>query len=152
MATASTPRAKGFTFPGIRPANSPEELKTWSDRFNRLVQDSFREIQNFFMPYTGKGRVSKLSVAAGFTINSDGLFVFLTSASDVTSDTTNAIASGKDAGEQLILVNMGSHIITIKNLANTKLGGGDVPLNPNNSLWILWDGTDWIRLGVNLFT
>ncbi|MFH1719076.1 MAG: hypothetical protein ABIF19_17110 [Planctomycetota bacterium] len=75
--------------------------------------------------------------------------LWLSSATTVTSDTTDAIADGRLDGQILLLKNINaSDSIVIKNSANTDLGSGDVTLGATDQIMLVWDGTLWSKLFV----
>jgi len=66
---------------------------------------------------------------------------------DLVLDDTTSITDGTVPWQELLLRNGGSYDITVKNVANTDLGSGDVTLGPTDYLWLLWTGTTWERIG-----
>ena len=110
------------------------ELNTWAHDLFNTVPDS-----RLF------GRVSTQVLSASFTIDPTSPFMAILSDSVVTSDVTIAVKAGK-IGQWVVVSNIGSNNITVKNNALTKLGGAaDVVLTPNSTLSLRWDGTNWLQ-------
>lgn len=128
--------------PPILPAPPKDDI--WSANLIKQLTDTFRDINNLMMPKTGVGRFSTQTLGDNFTISQDGLIVLLDSGSAVTSNDIVAIKNGQ-LGSLLILINMGSNNITIKNNANTKIGA-DITLQPFGSLMMAWCRTTWVRI------
>lgn len=130
-----------FSPPILRGTKVHEDLVIWSRDIVQELNRAFKELQQYSMSHTGSGRRSHATVAAGFTLTADGLILTLDSAGAVTSDVTTAIKDGQ-YGDWLIIINIGVNNITIKDNANTKLGGDKV-LTASGTLMVVWNGSDW---------
>jgi len=96
--------------------------------------------------FTGFVEATPVVVSAGSTITALGTYQPLTSSGAVTTSTTTAIADGVKVGQILILVNEnGSDVITIDDGGNTKLSG-DAVLGAGDTLFLIWDGADWLEI------
>jgi hypothetical protein len=74
-------------------------------------------------------------------------YVPLAPASAVTLNITTAIADGKAIGDILILEGTSdANTVTVPNNANTLLGAART-LGLEDTLKLLWNGTDWLELG-----
>ena len=88
-----------------------------------------------------------ISVTAGGTITATGTYQPIQSGSAVTTSLTIAIADGETVGQILILVNENAaDVIIIDNGANTHLSA-NISLGNDDTLWLIWDGADWLELG-----
>lgn len=88
---------------------------------------------------------STQTLAATFTIAPNKTYCPISSAGNVTSHATTAISDGSETGQQLIIENRGSFVITLKNAANTKLpGAADFNITANSTMTFIWNGTDWV--------
>jgi hypothetical protein len=92
-----------------------------------------------------------VSVTVQAYITPTGTYQPLTSAAAVSTSLVTAIMSGTTAGELLILVNENaSDAITIVDEANVRCGGDKVLTGgQGDSLYLLWDGLDWLCIGYN---
>lgn len=82
----------------------------------------------------------------GATLNASSSYLRLAPATPVTLSTTTAIADGPAVGAVLIL-EVVSQAVTIPHNANTKLyATGALQLTANQTLTLLWNGSDWIEL------
>jgi len=59
----------------------------------------------------------------------------------------NGIADGKSPGDILILENINTGPVTLNDNANMQLGSASRVLGQNDTLTLIWDGTDWIETG-----
>ncbi len=80
-----------------------------------------------------------------------GYVVFDTGGSNIQlgdpANNINAINDGKAQGDLLILEGPSSGSVTIKNGANVKLKGGlDRTLQSEDTLTLIWNGSDWIEI------
>ena len=80
-----------------------------------------------------------------------GYVVFDTGGSNIQlgdpANNINAINDGKAQGDLLILEGPSSGSVTIKNGANVKLKGGlDKTLQSEDTLTLIWNGSDWIEI------
>ena len=66
-----------------------------------------------------------------------------------TTDSSTAIADGAEPGQILILINRDDEDIVVKNGANT-LFSGDLTLTASvsDTLTLVWDGGDWVSIGM----
>ncbi len=92
-------------------------------------------------------RGGTITVTSGLTIEPLGNLQPITADGAVSTSASTAIGDGsrRSYGDLLVLLNVGSNAITIKNSANTLLGG-DVVLGANDTLLVIWDGDNWVRL------
>ena len=92
-----------------------------------------------------------VSVTVQAYITPTGTYQPLTSAAAVSTSLTTAIMSGTVAGELLILTNENaSDAIIIVDGANTAMGGDKTLTGgQGDTLYLLWDGVDWICIGYN---
>jgi len=56
--------------------------------------------------------------------------------------------TGWSAGQMLVMVNTGTNAITITDTGTTMLSG-NIALGQYDSLWLIFDGTNWIMLGTS---
>ncbi len=88
-----------------------------------------------------------ISVTAAGTITPTGTYQPIQSGSAVTTSLSIAIADGETVGQILILVNENAaDVIIIDDGANTHLSG-NISLGNDDTLWLIWDGADWLELG-----
>jgi hypothetical protein len=84
-------------------------------------------------------------VSAGSTIVATGTYQPLTSSGSVTTSTSTPIAVGTKIGQLLILVNENaSDTITVDGTGGTVECKSDVVLGAQDTLFLLWNGADWI--------
>ena len=98
--------------------------------------------------FLGWGEATAVSVTAGSTITPAGSYQPITCSEvgPVTTSTTTAIADGGAVGYMLILVNENvTQTITIDDGGNTLLSG-DAVLGAGDTLWMIWDGADWVEI------
>lgn len=88
------------------------------------------------------------TVGAGFTLTPVSGYHVLTGTAARTSDGTTAITDGAFAGQILILQGTSdTNTITIQQAANCRLAGAaNAVLGANDTLMLVWDGTDWIEV------
>jgi len=89
-----------------------------------------------------------ISVTAGSTITPTGTYQPIKSSevAPVTTSTSTAISNGSTVGYMLILVNTNvTQTITIDDGGNTHLSG-DAVLGNDDTLWLIWDGADWVEI------
>lgn len=84
------------------------------------------------------------TITSGGVISPVRPFIAISAAGAVTTSTITAIVDGWNDGQICTMTNMGANPITVKNSANTLLGG-DVVLGQYDTLSVWWDGYDWIR-------
>jgi len=93
-----------------------------------------------------------VDLGAGFTLTPGASYQPVTNSTggSITSDTSTAIVDGAVPGVILIIVNEDAQDIVLKDAANTQLGG-DITLTggADDSITLLWDGTDWTCLSVH---
>jgi len=90
---------------------------------------------------------STVAVSNGGTITAAGTYQTITSTAWVTTSTTTAVADGSEAGDLLILRNgNASDNITVDGAGANVECGGDVVLGPNDTLLLIWNGSDWVCL------
>ncbi|MCG2713046.1 MAG: right-handed parallel beta-helix repeat-containing protein [Candidatus Omnitrophica bacterium] len=129
---------------------------------NRLINDAGTSTR-----YTQKEKITierqaKVVPAAGSTLDASTnpkSYVPLAPAAAVTLNATTAIADGKAIGDMLILEGASdANTVTIPNNANVKLsgapggsaenyGGTQAVLGLEDTLKLLWNGTDWLEIG-----
>mgnify|MGYP001483823222 CR=1 FL=1 len=88
-----------------------------------------------------------LTAGATITANACGSIKRITSASNVTTNTTNTFTASTAAGCCMDVINTGSNSITLD--ANTKfktMGGLDQPLGATETTRVCSDGTDWYQI------
>ena len=89
-------------------------------------------------------------VSAGSTITPTGTLQPLTSASGVTTSTSTAIANGTTAGDVLILRNANaSDTITIDGTGGNVECKTDKVLGAQDTLTLIWNGSDWVCLSLS---
>jgi len=93
------------------------------------------------------------STTAGSTFGSvsgiDMQFIILNSPITPTSAST-AITAGTVVGQTLEIQDVGTAPMTIKNAATTQLQGNmDVILFPNDTIELIWDGTNWTQTSLS---
>jgi hypothetical protein len=90
-----------------------------------------------------------IAMTEGLIITNLSGYVSLTTTGAVTGSVSTAIADGATGNNFLIIENGGAHDVIIKDGANTKFSG-DLTLTggANDTLTVLWNGTDWIGLGL----
>ncbi len=94
------------------------------------------------------GKAATVVVTNGSTIVPLGTYQPITSTAVVSTSLTTAIGNGATAGQLLILVNANAaDAITIVEGNVFWAGGNDIILGARRSVWLMWDGTDWIVLG-----
>ncbi len=85
-------------------------------------------------------------LSANGTIQPYTSYIKVSSTSDVILSVTSSIGNGSVIGQVIMIQNSSTFNITVKNSANTKLGGSaDKILGANDMLMLIWDGTDWIQ-------
>ncbi len=90
---------------------------------------------------------SVIALSDGGAITPTTAYQPITSTAAVTANATTAIADGTVTGQLLILVNENaSDAIIIPDAANTNLSGATT-LGNDDTLWLIWDGADWLELG-----
>jgi hypothetical protein len=127
------------------PSNVEPQLRWWLEQLKLELERIFLELFDLVATTELTARVTKQTVAATFVIDPVSFFLELNAAGAVTSSLTTAIKNGK-LGQWLIIQNTTVNAITVKDNANTKLGGADVVLGQNDILVLRWDGVDWIRV------
>lgn len=134
------------TLPKV-PFLKDEELVIYLESLTRELNRSFQEIRDLKASYAGVFRIVKTVPGAAFTLNEDGLIIFAKPSANRTSDVTTAIRDGND-GEMLLIVNISTFTLTIKDAANTDLGGADVVLATGDSLLLVWssDLSTWCKV------
>jgi hypothetical protein len=90
-----------------------------------------------------------IAMTEGLILTNLSCYVSLTTTGAVTGSVSTAIADGSTGNTFLIIENAGAHDVIIKDGANTKFSG-DLTLTggANDTLKVLWNGTDWIGLGL----
>lgn len=124
-------------------------LREWKLQVERYAIEN-----KFFAPDTRViGRTVRQELADGFIIEPDEIFVEIRSGGGaIASDVTAAIRDGK-LGQVLIIQNIHTEVITIRNNAKTKLAGAVNAVlgqydtlvlrwDDNNSQWVQWGGSD----------
>jgi len=93
------------------------------------------------------GEQTVVVVTAGSMVTPLGTYQPITSATAaLTLSTTNSIADGSLTGQLLVLINENAaYTITVKDAANTALSG-DFTMGPKDSLYLIWDGADWVQI------
>lgn len=109
-----------------------------------IDEDSKKIIEEIVRRFATK---TETTVGATFTLNVSTQYHKITaSGASRTSSTTNAISDGFFIGQILILEGTDdTNTVIIKDNANTKLSG-DITLGLNDTLTLLWNGSDWIML------
>jgi len=108
----------------------------------RLIKESDRAL-SCEAAFGSKGQAT--TVDAGFTLTWTSGYHILTGDAARTSDVTTAITDGAFIGQTLILQGTDdTNTIIIKNGANTKLTG-DITLGANDTLSLIWDGSNWVE-------
>jgi len=144
------PKRRGLSVPvfGIIPNSlGNADLHRWLHSFQNGIQQFTRDVVEIGADYDLIAHVTRQTVAAGFSITPDSHDIELSSAADVTSSTTFAVRDGRN-GQTIVLTNVGTHLITLKDNANTKLGE-DITLNTNDTVVLKWSDTldDWSIIG-----
>jgi hypothetical protein len=90
-----------------------------------------------------------IAMTEGLILTNLSSYVSLTTTGAVTGSVTTAIADGATGNTFLIIENGGAHDVIIKDGANTKFSG-DLTLTggANDTLMVIWNGTDWVGLGL----
>lgn len=136
-----------FVPPTLHPYDKDADLVYWSQNLVQSILRAFYDIAESKVSSVLTARAISITVAAAFIIDEDGFFIFVQTdgLGAVTSDTTTAIADGKEVGEQKWIINLGTDAVTIKNNANTKFNA-DFVAGQYDGIWVVWDGSNWIRL------
>lgn len=96
------------------------------------------------------GSQSAISVTAGMTITPTGTYQSLTSDGAKTCSTTTCIANGTTAGDLLILRNANaSDVITIDGTGGNVECKTDKALGAQDTLTLIWNGSDWVCLALS---
>ena len=91
-----------------------------------------------------------IAVGSGATITPTGTFQPITSTEVVTCDTTTCVADGANKGDLLILQNANaSDTITIDGAGGNVECKTDVVLGAQDTLWLIWNGANWICLATH---
>ena len=91
-----------------------------------------------------------VAVGSGATITPTGTFQPITSTEVVTCDTTTCVADGANKGDLLILQNANvSDTITIDGTGGNVECKADVVLGAQDTLWLIWNGANWICLATH---
>ncbi len=86
---------------------------------------------------------SAVTLGDGETITATGTFQPITSSGNVTCSTSTCIVDGVVDGQLLILQNVGSDNIVIDGTGGNVECKNDVTLDDNDTLMLLWNGSDW---------
>lgn len=119
-------------------------MSKWLDQTIRELQRFAKDVATFMVQDIAVARVNKQKLFPNFQIGSDGLFIEVFSDESVVSHTIQAFRQGI-IGSWLIIHNIGSFSVTIKNNAGTALGA-DVVLGFQDILTVRYDGVNWIKL------
>lgn len=93
------------------------------------------------------GVQTAISMTAGSTITPTGTWQPLESGSAITSSATTAVVSGTTSGDLLILQNTNaSDAIIIDGTGANVECKANVTLGAGDTLWLVWDATDWYCL------
>ena len=96
------------------------------------------------------GEQTAVVVSAGSIITPTGTLQPLTSASSVAGSTSTAIANGTTAGDLLILRNANaSDTITINGTGANVECKSDKALGSQDTLMLIWNGSDWVCLSLS---
>lgn len=135
-------------FRNLTIANPPQvenaALSKWLMQTVLELQRFSKDVSNFLVQDVAVARVSKQKLEDDFQIMSDGLFVEVFSDAAVVSNTTLAFRPGV-IGSWLIVHNIGTFSVTVKNNAGTRLGA-DAVLLGNGTLTVRYDGTNWVKV------
>lgn len=126
------------------PGDNPKALDTWLRQTVHELQRFSKDIETFLVQDIAVARVSDQVMVNGDQIMSDGLFVNLYAATNITANGTRAFKPGV-VGSWLILQNVGPGTITIPNGAGTNFSTA-INLAPNDIVIVRYYGTEWLQV------
>jgi hypothetical protein len=132
----------------IRTVRDIEDIYKWAVELRRELDRFLSEVHRQVATKSLVGTRAETTVTAGFTLTVEDAIICLSSATPVISSTTTALKDGAD-GQWVILANVGTQQITVKHNANTYLAlEGDVGLQSNECLFLVWTGSVWLELSL----
>lgn len=132
-------------FPEV-PEIQDRVLRDWLRNFKREADAAFLELERVAKDVALVAGASKQIVDSGFSIAPITHNIELRAAAPVTSAADVAIEAGEH-GQTIILENTGEEAITIKDSANTKIGG-DQTLAPGDTISVRYsiNTQQWTRV------
>ena len=151
LVPGASPTTVNFTFSGVSPLTASTTYYffiTVSGGSN--IGSSILSAENTGSGYLSGNYWYSLNDGSTFNSNLPHVLQFIVSGPGAAISTSSSVAitAGSNIGQTLVVQDVGSNAIYIKNAATTQLvGGADVLLSPKDTIDLIWDGTYWTQTG-----